>query len=310
VLAQRYLSGPGVVNGAVVDQLLARTSSGGTTAWYFTDKLGSVRDIVSASGTELDHIVYDSFGNIVTETDAANGDRFKYAGMEYDPVPGLYFDRARTFGAVIGRFLSLDPMGFRARDPNLYRYVGNAPTNGTDPTGKQQPNGDQMQMTQAMQSEGGRIQAQKAENNRAAGQLRQQGDGQGELAGAAVTENNNPAARECEEIQNEIGALGTKMPTLKMNLALVNANLGFWAFAAVVFTTSVFFGVEIIKRPDLSPQARLVGEIVVVVDIVIALYCWIRTLSLLSEQSQILSEMSDTQMRINALQAELKQKGC
>ena len=64
-LTERYLSGPGVVNGAVVDELLARTSSGGTTAWYLTDKLGSVRDIVSSSGTELDHVVYDSFGNIV-----------------------------------------------------------------------------------------------------------------------------------------------------------------------------------------------------------------------------------------------------
>ena len=49
-LTERYLHGPGVVNGAVVDELLARTSSGGTTAWYLTDKLGSVRDIVSSSG--------------------------------------------------------------------------------------------------------------------------------------------------------------------------------------------------------------------------------------------------------------------
>ena len=49
---------------AVVDELLARTSSGGTTAWYLTDKLDSVRDIVSSSGSVLDHVVYDSFGNI------------------------------------------------------------------------------------------------------------------------------------------------------------------------------------------------------------------------------------------------------
>jgi hypothetical protein len=43
-----------------------------------------VRDNVSASGAELDHIVYDSFGNILTETNASNGDRFKFGGMEYD----------------------------------------------------------------------------------------------------------------------------------------------------------------------------------------------------------------------------------
>ena len=83
-LTQRYLFGPGVVNGAVVDEILARTSSGGTTDWYLPDNLGSVRDIVNIAAVVQDHIVYDSFGNIVTETDATNGDRFKFAGMEYE----------------------------------------------------------------------------------------------------------------------------------------------------------------------------------------------------------------------------------
>ena len=96
-LLTRYLYGPGMVDGAVVDEILARTSSGGTTAWYLPDKLGSVRDIVSSAGSELDHIVYDSFGNIVTETNASNGDRFKFAGMEYSPATGNGYDRARYF---------------------------------------------------------------------------------------------------------------------------------------------------------------------------------------------------------------------
>ena len=113
------------MNGAVVDEILARTSSGGTTAWYLTDKLGSVRDIVSTSGTELDHIVYDSFGNIVTETNAANGDRFKFAGMEYDATIGQYYDHARWYGSGIGRFLNLDPLGIGGGDSDLYRYVAN-----------------------------------------------------------------------------------------------------------------------------------------------------------------------------------------
>ena len=109
-LTERYIHGPGVVNGAAVDEILARTNSGGTTAWYLPDKLGSVRDIVSSSGTELDHIVYDSFGNILTETSAANGDRFKYAGMEYDSVTGQYYDRARYYDQATGRFISEDPL--------------------------------------------------------------------------------------------------------------------------------------------------------------------------------------------------------
>lgn len=35
----------------------------------------------------------------------------------------------------IGRWLSEDPLGFEAGDSNLYRYVGNGPTNATDPSG-------------------------------------------------------------------------------------------------------------------------------------------------------------------------------
>ncbi len=99
-LLTRYLSGPGMVNGAATSILLARTSSGGATAWYLTDKLDSVRDIVSSSGSVVDHIVYDSFGKVLTETNASNGDRFKFAGMEYDGLSGEYYDRARFFSAI------------------------------------------------------------------------------------------------------------------------------------------------------------------------------------------------------------------
>ncbi len=134
-LQQRYQYGPGVVDGAIVDQLLARTSSGGATAWYLPDKLGSVRDIVSTSGTELDHIVYDSFGNILTETNSANGDRFKYAGMEYDSATAQYYDIARYYDQVTGAFVSQDPAGYKAGGSNLFVYVDNNATDAVDPLG-------------------------------------------------------------------------------------------------------------------------------------------------------------------------------
>ena len=110
-----------------------------------------MRDIVSSSGTELDHIVYDSFGNIVTETNASNGDRFKYAGMEYDAIIGQYYDRARWYGPESGRFDSEDTTGFAAGDVNLFRYVGNSPTDGTDPQGTQEQDGSSSTQSQAPQ---------------------------------------------------------------------------------------------------------------------------------------------------------------
>ena len=129
-LQQRYLYGP------AVDQILARTSSGGTSAWYLTDRLGSVRDIVNTSGTVIDHIVYNSFGNVLTESSPSNGDRFKFTGREYDATVTLYYDRARFYNQAVGTFVSQDPLGFAAGDTNTYRYVGNYTTGATDPTGE------------------------------------------------------------------------------------------------------------------------------------------------------------------------------
>src|SRR6266849_5001824 len=40
-----------------------------------------------------------------------------------------------------GRWTTEDPMGFDAGDPDLYRYVGNDPTNTTDPSGLEPPPG-------------------------------------------------------------------------------------------------------------------------------------------------------------------------
>jgi RHS repeat-associated protein len=138
-LTQRYLWGGGVVNGAVMDQLLARTSLGGSTAWYLPDKLGSVRDIADNSGNVLDQIVYDSFGNVLSESGPSSGDRLKFAGMEDDSVVGQYYDRARYYECAVGRFLTQDPAGFGAGDPDLYRYVGNDTPDCVDPTGKEPP---------------------------------------------------------------------------------------------------------------------------------------------------------------------------
>src|ERR1019366_7232338 len=99
------------------------------------DRLGSVRQNVSDGGTLLDAINYDSFGQILSETDASAGDRFKFTAREWDGLFDEYYYRRRYYGADTGRFKSIDPMGFAAGDSDLYRYVGNGPTNFTDPTG-------------------------------------------------------------------------------------------------------------------------------------------------------------------------------
>ena len=99
------------------------------------DRLGSVRQIVDASGAVMDAVNYDSFGGILRESNPAEGDRFKFTGREYCPELGLYYYRARWYDPAVGRFISQDPIGFQAGDPNVYRYVGNAPGDAKDPKG-------------------------------------------------------------------------------------------------------------------------------------------------------------------------------
>jgi RHS repeat-associated protein len=128
-LTNRYLYGN------AVDQLFARYD-GTNTTWYLTDLLGSVRLLTDKNAaTILDQLTYDSYGNIATETQPANGDRFKYAGREWDAEIGLYNNRARYYNPTVGRFLKEDPLRFAAGDSNLYRYVHNQPTGATDPSG-------------------------------------------------------------------------------------------------------------------------------------------------------------------------------
>jgi RHS repeat-associated protein len=129
-VTMRYLTNP-----QALDQFLARVDPSGSVGWYLTDRLGSVRQVVSGAGSVLDQVTYDAYGNILSETNWANGDRFKYAAVEYDPIQAAYHVGARWYGPGPGRFASQDPAGFAAGDTDLYRYVDNGPTNGTDPTG-------------------------------------------------------------------------------------------------------------------------------------------------------------------------------
>jgi len=69
----------------------------GVPDWYLTDYIGSVRAIVrDASGYSnglevLDEITYDSFGNVLSETNPSAGDRFKFTARELDAALSLYY---------------------------------------------------------------------------------------------------------------------------------------------------------------------------------------------------------------------------
>jgi RHS repeat-associated protein len=106
---------------------------------YLRDLWGRVRDLLQFNTqTIVDHIDYDGFGN-ATQTATVLGDRYQFTAREFDSNTGLQYDRARYYDPATGPWLSEDPLGFDAGDANLYRYVGNEPTDVTDPSGLAAP---------------------------------------------------------------------------------------------------------------------------------------------------------------------------
>jgi RHS repeat-associated protein len=119
--------------GTEIDQVLADETTT-SLVWSLADRQGTVRDLADGDGAVIDHITYDSFGQVLTQT--SNIDlRFAYTGREWDRETEQYYYRARYYDAAVGRFISEDPISFKAGDANLSRYVTNNPTNHTDPSG-------------------------------------------------------------------------------------------------------------------------------------------------------------------------------
>ena len=157
-LANRYLYGD-MVDMILADEqlpsggigLTSVSATSGTVLWPLADHLGSVRDLVDSGGIIREHMVYDSFGNRLSESDfdsagnaiassnsAAIDHLFAYTGREWDDDVDLQYNRARWLQSNTGRWISQDPIGL-GPDSNPYRYVRNQPTTLTDPSGLEPP---------------------------------------------------------------------------------------------------------------------------------------------------------------------------
>ena len=129
--SMRYLHGP------QVDQVLAQENELGKTLWHLGDHLGSVKDLVDDSGALKNHRTFDSYGNLVGESDYTFDSRYSFTGREFDAETGLHYYRARYYDSELGKFVSQDPIGFEGGDTNLYGYVGNSPVENRDPSGQE-----------------------------------------------------------------------------------------------------------------------------------------------------------------------------
>ena len=109
---------------------------GGSSYHIVSDLLGSPRLVVDASGAVVKRLDYDSFGNVILDTNAAFDLPFGFAGGMTDPAHPLVRFGARDYLPATGRWTAKDPVLF-AGGAHLYAYVGNDPVNDSDPEGLQ-----------------------------------------------------------------------------------------------------------------------------------------------------------------------------
>jgi len=117
------------------DRVPYAMTQGGTTYYLYYDQVGSLRLITDNVGNSIKRVDYDSFGNIISDSNPSFAIPFGFAGGLHDPDTKLVRFGYRDYMPEIGKWTAKDPILFAGGDSNLYGYVGNDPVNWVDPWG-------------------------------------------------------------------------------------------------------------------------------------------------------------------------------
>jgi RHS repeat-associated protein len=108
-----------------------------TTSFYGYDGHGSVRFLTDSTGAITDTYDYDAYGNLISST-GSTPNNYLFAGEQFDPALGIYYNRARYYDQRQGRFWTMDEFERTIADPislHKYLYAAADPTNHIDPSG-------------------------------------------------------------------------------------------------------------------------------------------------------------------------------
>ncbi len=107
----------------------------GNRYYILTNQIGSPRFITNESGSIVKQIDYDSFGNVISDSNPGIEIPFGFAGGLKDEHTGLIRFGYRDYDPNVGRWTARDPIGFAGGDTNLYGYVASSPVQFIDPRG-------------------------------------------------------------------------------------------------------------------------------------------------------------------------------
>jgi RHS repeat-associated protein len=114
---------------------VAMVDKNGTKYYLHYDQVGSLRAVSNQNGDVVKEIVYDTFGNILDDSNPSFKVPFRFAGGLYDRDTKLIHFGFREYDPFTGRWTAKDPILFAGGDTNLYGYVLGDPVSGVDESG-------------------------------------------------------------------------------------------------------------------------------------------------------------------------------
>jgi RHS repeat-associated protein len=135
---KQYIYGNGI------DEILRmdKNENGVMVHYYFhTNAINSTTAVTDQNGNIIERYSYDIYGMPIIKnangdviSQSAIGNEYMFHGRRYDKETNLYYFRARYYDPIMGRFLSVDPMGYKD-SMNLYQAFNMNPINFIDPWG-------------------------------------------------------------------------------------------------------------------------------------------------------------------------------
>jgi len=107
----------------------------GATFYFSYDEVGTLRAVFDAAGHAVKAVDYDSFGNVISDSNAGFAVPFGFAGGLYDADTKLTRFGFRDYDADVGRWTAKDPIGFAGGNTDLMGYCFSNPTNAYDVLG-------------------------------------------------------------------------------------------------------------------------------------------------------------------------------
>ncbi|MCP4310254.1 MAG: hypothetical protein GY790_03240, partial [Bacteroidetes bacterium] len=110
--------------------------TGGQYSFYHNDHLGTPQKLTAQNGMVAWSAQYSAFGGATVDTEFITNN-LRFPGQYYDAETGLHYNFQRYYDPGIGRYVSVNPIGFASEEANWYGYAHNNPSRYKDAAGLQ-----------------------------------------------------------------------------------------------------------------------------------------------------------------------------